>query len=244
MKLLPDYKMHTIDTITASSVDALFPAANLKEYDPAVIFKAGGFLADVTLVIDLLVARSVKNIWLNNANFVNATLQANDTNSWTSPAVSKNVTLAADDVGVIKGYFELSLNSYRYIRILIPVQALTDGENVPSLGNVIVGSDVTLSPVSKWSPDVNHEFYSFVADGGSYFKTQKTKPRHVFSVTMEHITKPDFSALPLNGWQHAIVFTDLGDVADSYLVYPPAGRKSEVLNNLDCSTDFVLEELV
>lgn len=244
MKLLPDYNMHVIDSITASSVNALFPAANLKEYDPAVIFKAAAFSAAVTLVIDLLTAKSVKNVWLNNANFTSATLQANAANSWGSPAVSKNVVLAADDTGIIKGYFELSSSAYRYVRISIPVQTLADGGTVPWLGNVIIGVDVAFSPVSKWTPDVNHDFYNFVADGGSYFKTQKSKPRHVFGVGIEHITKSSLAALPLNRWQHAIIFTDLADVADSYLVYPPAGRKNTVLSNIDCSTEFVLEELV
>lgn len=236
--------MHAIDMIAASSVNPLFPAANLKEYDPAVIFKAADFLTAVTLVIDLLSAQPVKKIWLNNANFTSATIQANSSNVWTTPAVSQAVTLAADDVGIIKGYFALSAESYRYVRVVIPIQTLANGDTVPSLGNIIIGEDVDFSPISKWSPDVSHDYYSFVSDGGSYFKTPKTKPRHVFGVAIEHITKADLTALPLAGWQNAIIFTDLDDVADSYLIYPPAGRKNSVLNRLDCSTDFTVEELV
>ena len=243
MRLLPDYNYRNISSITASSTNALFPASNLKELDPAVIWRASAFSAAVTLVIDLGSAQSVNKIWLNNANFTSCTIQANSSDSWSSPAVSKNVTLKADDVGIIKGYFDLSPNSYRYVRVSIPVQTLTKGA-VPELGNIIIGKDVDFSPVTTWNPDVEYEFYTFTSDSGSYFKTPKTKPRHVFNVTMERIEKSELFSLPLNGWNTAIIFTDLNDVADSYLVYPATQRGIKVLSPIDSSIDIAFEELV
>lgn len=243
MRILPDYNFRTITSITASSVNALFPATNLKELDPAVLWKALSFSEAVTLTIDFGSAVRIDKIWLNNANFKSATIMANSSDSWSSPAFSKSVTLAKDDLGILKGYFSLTSTSYRYIRISIPVQTLENG-SVPCLGNIIIGSDVDFSPVSKWEPDVDYTFYTFTSDGGSYFKTPKTKPRHVFGCGFEHITKAEHKALPITGWNNAIIYTDLDDVSDSFLVYPPAGRSSDVRNPVDCSIELTFEELV
>ena len=244
MRILPDYNFRNIASITASSVNSLFPASNLKELDPAVLWKASAFTEAVTLTIDLGSAVRIDKIWLNNANFKNATIMANSSNSWSSPAVTKSVTLVKDDLGILKGYFALSSTSYRYVRISIPVQTLENNDSVPSLGNIIIGLDVDFSPVAKWEPDVDHEFYTFKSDGGSYFKTEKTKPRHIFGCGFEHITKAEHKALPITGWSNAILYTDLDDVSDSFLVYPPAGRSSDVRNPIDCSIELTFEELV
>lgn len=244
MRILPDYNFRNISGITASSVNTLFPAANLKELDPEVLWKASAFSSTVTLTIDLGSAVKVDKIWLNNANFKTATIMANSSNSWSSPAVSKNVTLAKDDLKILKGFFALSSSSYRYVRVSIPVQTLENNDTVPSLGNIIIGSDVDFSPVAKWEPDIDCIFYTFTSDGGSYFKDQKTKPRHVFGCGFEHITKTEHKNLPLTGWNNAIIYTDLDDVSDSYLIYPPAGRSSGVKNPSDCSIEVTFEELV
>lgn len=243
MRLLLDYNMRTITAITTNSENSLFPAANLKELDPAVIWKATAFNTAVSIAIDFGKAVTVDKIWLNNANFLTATIQANSSNSWSSPAVNKNVVLVSDDIGIVKGYFNLSTSAYRYVRVLIPLQTLESG-NRPTLGNIIIGKDIDFSPVSKFETNISHDYYSFVSDGGSFFKTPKTKARHVFEVAMEHITKSELKAIPLNHWQNAIIFTDMADVSDSYLVYPPASRKNEILSSIDCSIDFKLEELV
>ena len=244
MRILPDYNFRYMASITASSANALFPASNLRELDPAVLWKASAFSSAVTLTIDFGSAVKVDKIWLNNANFKTATIMANSSNSWSSPAVTKSVTLDKDDLGIIKGYFALSSTSYRYVRISIPVQPLENSNIVPFLGNIIIGSDVDFSPVAKWEPDVDHTFYTFTSDGGSYFKTSKTKPRHVFGCGFEHITKAEHKALPITGWNNAIIYTDLDDVSDSYLVYAPAGRSSDVRNPIDCSIEMTFEELV
>lgn len=243
MRLLPDYNYRNISAITASSENVLFPASNLKELDPAVIWRASAFSSAVSITIDLGSAQSIEKIWLNNANFKSCSIQANSSDSWSSPAVSKSVTLKADDVGIFKGFFDLSSSSYRYVRVLIPTQTLIKG-SVPELGNIIIGKDVDFSPITTWNPDVEHEFYTFKSDSGGYFKTPKTKPRHVFNTTIERIEKSELFSLPLNGWNTAIVFTDLNDVADSYLVYPATQRGVKVLNSADSSIDFAFEELV
>ena len=243
MRILPDYNFRYIQTIESNSENPLFPATNLKELDPGVIWKAASFSETAILTIDLGYLKNINRIWLNNANFTSATIMLSTTDSWSSP-VTKSVTLAKGDLGVMKGYFSIQQGSYRYVRISIPVQPLENSNIVPFLGNIIIGSDEDFSPVAKWEPDVDHTFYTFTSDGGSYFKDEKTKPRHVFGCGFEHITKAEHKNLPITGWNNAIIFTDLDDVSDSYLVYPPAGRSSDVRNPIDCSIEMTFEELV
>ncbi len=243
MRILPDYNFRHFASITANSENSLFPATNLTELDPCVIWKAASFSDAAIITIDLGATRQINRIWLNNANFRSATIMADTTDQWSSP-VTESVTLVKDDLGILKGYFSFTQGSYRYIRISIPVQILENNNLVPSLGNIIIGSDVDFSPVAKWEPDVDYNFYTFTSDGGSYFKTPKTKPRHIFGCGFEHISKAEHKNLPITGWNNAIIYTDLDDVSDSYLVYPPAGRSSDVRNPLDCSIEVTFEELV
>ncbi len=243
MRIMPDYNFSLIETITSNSTNPLFPALNLLELDPAVVWRAASFSAAITLVFDFASAQNVNKIWLNNANFTTATIQANATDSWTAPAVTKDVTLAKDDLGICRGYFELSNTDYRYVRLVIPVQTLLSG-TVPELGNVIIGEDLDFSPVAEFNSEIVDEYYTFISDSGRYFKNQRYTPRHVLSLAFANQIKAAIDALPLSGWATAIIFSDLSDVAEAYLVYPPVDRRKIILNPLDCSLSFTLEELV
>ncbi|HAE37314.1 MAG TPA: hypothetical protein DCG57_01605 [Candidatus Riflebacteria bacterium] len=241
MKLLTDQNMRTIDAITASSEAAGFAATNLLQYDPDLIWAAASFAADVTIVIDLAVASSIKQIWLNNANFVSATIQANATNSWGAPSVSTTVTLAADDVGIYKGFFALSETNYRYVRLVIPVQTLLFGDTLPWLGNIIIG-DVETLIVGSWEPLVQENFEAWEPDGGAYSEESTSKQRHIFTASMLGVTKAEIDAAPLKGWQMAVLYTELGSVADSFLVHSPKGKRLRVRSQIDCDLEFVLRE--
>jgi hypothetical protein len=241
MKLLTDQNMRTFSAIVASSAAAGFPVANLQQYDPGLVWKAAAFAGDINIVIDLGAAVAIPQIWLNNANFSSATLQANAADSWGSPSVSQTVTLAKDDIGIYKGYFDLSATNYRYVRVVIPVQALVSG-TVPQLGNIIIGTASDLK-VSSWSAQTARNFSKFQPDGGGNRKNAKGRARHVFSVGVSG-TKAEVDAVILSGWETAIIFTDLADVADSYLVYPPESTSKSIRNPLDAERSFAMEELV
>lgn len=243
MKLITDRNMRTISSIAASSEAAGFAAANLLQHDPALVWKAAAFSGNVTLTADLGAAGQINFIWLNNANFLNATIQANSANTWDSPAVSKAAVMAEDDVGVIKGVFEFSASPLRYVRVVIPVQALTDGSSVPFLGNLILGQAQEMI-VSTWRPQVVEEFNDFLSDGGSYHEASKGKARHIFSVGILNEPKSVIDSLPIKGWEVAIIDTEFGSVADSYLVYRPKGKQPVVRSPIDCDIEFVLRELV
>jgi hypothetical protein len=241
MKLLTDQNMRTFAGIVVSSAAAGFPVTNLQQYDPGLIWKAAAFSADISIVIDLGAAVAIPQIWLNNANFTSATLQANAADSWGSPSVSTNVTLAKDDIGIYKGFFDLSATNYRYVRIVIPVQTLVSG-TVPQFGNIIIGTASDLR-VASWAAQTARNYSKFQPDGGGYRKNAKGRARHVFSVGVSG-TKAEVDAIVLSGWEAAIIFTDLADVADSYLVYPPESTGISIKNPLDAERSFALEELV
>jgi hypothetical protein len=243
MKLLTDQNMRVIDSIITAYDAVGFPASNLLQYDPDLIWKASSFAWPIYITIDLAVAGAIDYIWLNNANFLSATLQANSADEWSSPPVNKPVTLAEDDVGIIKGFFDLTTQAYRFVRIIIPVQSLSDGGSVPWLGNIVLGTSEYLL-VSSWTPTVQEEYESFLSDGGNYSEWTPGKPRHIFSATMQGVTKAEMDAAPLKGWSAAVLFTDLASVADSYVVYSPKGKRPRVRSQIDCDLEFVLRELV
>lgn len=240
---MPDYNFSEIVSITTNSTNPLFPALNLTELDPAAVWRAASFSVAITLIFDLASSQNVNKIWLNNANFTSATIQANSTDSWAAPAVTKDVTLAKDDLGICRGYYALSETDYRYVRLVIPVQTLLRG-TVPELGNVIIGEDIDLSPVAEFNSEIAEEYYTFLSDSGRYFKKRKHTPRHVLSLAFANQTKTVIDALPLTGWNNAIIFSDLSDVAEAYLVYSPVERRKITRSPLDCSLSFTLEELV
>lgn len=242
MKLITDKNMRAVSVITASSVAEGFPAANLLQYDPDLIWKANAFAASIRITLDLGSASDIDHIWLNNANFLSAVIEANSANSWASPAVSVPVTLASDDIGVIKGFFDLSAVPYRYVSIVIPVQTLVS-ETVPQLGNIIIGSSVYLY-ASTWEPTKQEEVNIWQPDGGGYIEESKGKARHIFSTSMLGITKAELDAAPLKGWEIAVVYTELGSVADSYLVYRPKGWRPRVFSQINCEVEYVMRELV
>lgn len=242
MKLITDKNMRTIASITASSSDAYFPASNLLILDPGMMWKAASFSAAVRLTIDLGAPAEISQIWINNANFVNCTIQANSSNSWTSPAVTKDVTLSSDDINIFKGFFDLSPENYRYVSILIPVQTLLDSETVPALGNVIIGKSLPLK-VAAWDFQIEAPVSIFRPDSGGYRREKKGRERHVFTMTLQD-SKPAMDARPLKNWDLGIIFTDLADVADSYLVYKPISRKGSTRNINDQSRSETLEEYI
>ncbi|MFA5597003.1 MAG: hypothetical protein WDA26_05475, partial [Pusillimonas sp.] len=79
---MPDYNFSEIVSITTNSTNPLFPALNLTELDPAAVWRAASFSVAITLIFDLASSQNVNKIWLNNANFTSATIQANSTDSW------------------------------------------------------------------------------------------------------------------------------------------------------------------
>lgn len=242
MKLLTDTNMSVIASITASSSAAGFPATNLLQYDPNLVWQADAFSAAISLVLDFNVPVDLDHIWLNNANFLEATIQANASNAWTSPAVSKSVTLDADDVKVYKGFFELSSTKYRYARIVIPVQSLLFGDTLPCLGNVIVGKAVDVR-FDTWNPDITEEAERFKSDGGSFSLNRRGTPQHVFSVTITGTKEEvDTTQALMKDWDIGVIYTELRGVGDSYLIYGPTNIKGRNRSPIDCDREATYEE--
>jgi hypothetical protein len=241
MKLLTSRNQSIINAISASSEITGLEAANLLKTDPGIIWKAETFsAAGASIVLALGTASPVDFIWLNNGNFSLATIQANNTDSWASPAVSKNVELKEDDLCVNKGFFALSEIDYEYVRIFIPYQDLLDDEALPWLGNIILGK-AEEAVFSGWNPSIIESKNTFISDGGNYHESKKGHDRHRFDVSLGD-TKEDLDSAPLKKWEYAVVFTDLEDPADSYLVWPPSNIKKQIKHIRAAKMSFVFME--
>lgn len=233
----------TLPTITASTSNAQYPVSNIAQIDPGRVWQPTTFTAPAPawIVVDYGSAKSLTDLFLNNCNFTSATIQGNDTDSWTTPAFSQAVTLAKDDCQVRKGYFTLTAFNYRYLRILITFQTLDNSATYPFIGNLITGTATTLK-VSEWAPQKIKRYSVFQSDGGSYSKTPKGKARHTFgcavSSTLATVESINWDYL------HAVVYEDLGNVAGSWLVYHPNEIGKSIKNTNDASLRLTFEERV
>jgi hypothetical protein len=235
--------MSVIDTINASSEFELFPVENLLDYDPNKLWIASSFAAQITILIDFGSAKPINAVWLNNANFLSATIEANSSDSWASPPVSVSATMAEDGAGVVKGFFDVAAADYRYVRIVIPVQSLLDGGAYPWLGNIIIGEPESII-IGDWGSDIEEETDEFKSTGGNYDQNIYGVARHIFTASMVHADKSEIDAAPLKGWSYAVWASDLGSVADSWLVCAPTAKSLKIRNVKDCDLSFKLRQRV
>lgn len=233
MKILKGF--NTFSSITGNAATG-YPLTSLSKLDTNEIWK--GTSSTETITIDFGSAKPVSGIFLNNTNFTSALITASN-NSNFSDGVMLNLTLSRDDLGIIKGFGSVASTNFRYLRIVC--SNLISGATVCQMGNLIVGEAENIK-VSSWSIDIVDKIKSFESDGGSY-RTKKTgQSRHTFSVGFTDI-KAVIDNLPLD-FDAGVIFTDLSDVADAYLVGRPTQRRKQINNPLDCSLNLNLEELI
>ena len=233
MKILKDF--NTFSSITGNAATG-YPLTNLSKLDSNEIWK--GTSSNETIIIDFGSAKPVSGIFLNNANFTSAVITVSN-NSDFSSGVTLNLTLAKDDLGIIKGFGVIAETNYRYLKVVC--SALVSGFTVCQLGNLIVGKTENIK-VASWSPEIIDKIKSFESDGGSY-RTKKTgQSRHVFGASFSY-TKAYIDSLPLD-FDSAVIYTDLSDVADSYIIGRPTQRRKNVNNPADCSLSLNFEELI
>ena len=232
MKIL--IKFNSFSSITGNAASG-YHLTNLATLDSNEIWK--GTSNTETITIDFGSAKPVSGIFFNNANFTSAVVTASN-NSDFSSGVQLNLTLKKDDLGIIKGFGTIAETNYRYLRIVF--SSVVSG-SVCQLGNLIVGKSENIK-VASWSPEVVDKIKDFESDGGSYRTKKRGQSRHVFSVGFTNI-KSVIDGLPLD-FDEAVIFTDLDNVADSYIIGRPEQRRGTVNNILDCSLNLVLKELI
>lgn len=233
MKILKDF--NTFSSITGNAATG-YPLTNLATLDTNEIWK--GTSSSETITIDFGSTKPVSGIFLNNTNFTSAVITASNNSSF-SGGVTLNLTLSKDDLGIIKGFGSVASTNYRYLRVVC--SSLISGSTVCQMGNLIVGKAENIK-VASWSPSIVDKIIDFESDGGSYRTKRKGQSRHNFNASLSY-TKAYIDSLPLN-FDKAVIFTDLDNVADCYLIGTPRQRSGNVNNPLDCSLSLVFNELI
>lgn len=239
MKIL--YSFVVSSTLTSSGVVSGFPESNINDLDPNKRAKLSGYTGDVWIVLDFLTAQSLDSCFLNRCNFPQCKIQGNASNSWSSPSFDLTCNLVKDGAQNRKGWFNVTGFNYRYMRILISGgQTLDNSETTPAIGNLILGTAVTMPIVAQISPRLVQRFNRFESDEGTLVKSKKGLARHSISISIGDKYSPirDF----FKGWSIAVFFADLGSVADSWLVWPPDDWVPSVKNIHDSQLSTVLEE--
>ncbi|MBF0411054.1 MAG: hypothetical protein HQM10_27190, partial [Candidatus Riflebacteria bacterium] len=228
MKILTSFD--TLTTLTASSAASGYAASNVVNLDPGKRWKGSIFASDTDewLKVDFGAAKSLTALFLNNCNFATCKIQGNASDSWADPSYDEDVTLALDDISNRKGWFDLTAFNYRWLRILIPWQVLDSLGTYPMVGNLIFGTSQSII-VGGWDVQLIKASTVFVSDGGSFSKTPRGIPRHVFIAAMEG-TLAEIEALSL-AWTMAVIYEDLGTVARSWLVYAPDAPRKKIYSS-------------
>jgi len=219
LKILDTFE--SLATLTASGSDADFPLANINDIGSLIRWHAASYAADQWVKNDFGTAIALTAIFLNQCNFPQCYIEGHATDDWAAPSFSQLVTLSQDRCSNRKAWATLTGFNYRWLRILIPSgQALDNSESVPAIGNVLCGTSAELPPGTFAYPK-NQEFYTFKADGGPEKRTTKGIPWHTITLSLK-ADKTEIEAVN-SVWPAdcAVVFFDVGNVAQAFLVDPP-----------------------
>lgn len=239
MKLLATFQ--ALSTLTASGSDANFPVSNVVDLEPMKRWHADAYTGDVWVKNDFGSAKSLTAVFLNQCNFPACKVQGNDTDVWTSPSFELTCSLVVDDAGNRKGWFDLSAFNYRYLRVLIASgQTLDNSETVPAIGNIIAGTAETMPLVADLTARLVQRSIRFESDGGAVDKEKYGRARHLITINIGD------SLANVRGmskrWDIGVVFADLANAGEAWLVFPPDDWNRPIRSVLDAGLQFVMEE--
>lgn len=237
MKLLSSFL--TMTNLSSSGAAAGFPVSNIADTEPMKRWVAGAYAGYVW--VKAQIASAIGSVFLNRCNFPHAHVQWNATDSWGSPTVDQGVDLVQDDAGNRKAWVDLPANGAGYIRILIPgSQSLDNLETVPAIGNLIVGTAATFPTVSDFNPRLLRRFDRFESRAGAVTKTPLGRARHIIQFGIGD-SLANVRAMPKT-WDLGVIFADLGNAGESWLVFPPEDWDRPIRSVLDAQLRFALEE--
>jgi len=237
MKILSTFAAFTPESSGAATG---FPAAHAIDLDPMQRWIADAYAGAVN-VSSSTEGTGVTAVFLNRCNFASAKIQFCATTAFSEITYELEIALVKDGAGNRKGWFDLAAAKSGYFRILIAAsQTLDDEETVPAIGNLIVGIGVALPTVSAYNPRLIQRTRRFESDAGGLVKTRVGRSRHIIQLDIGDEYSA-ISAVPKD-WDDAVVFADLNNVADAWLVFPPDDWNRPFRSFLDCSMSFYLEE--
>ena len=237
MKLLSSFL--TMTNLSSSGAASGFPVSNIADAEPMKRWQASAYAGDVW--VKAQISSAIGSLFLNRCNFSHAHVQWNATDSWTSPTIDQGVDLALDDAGNRKAWVDLPANDAGFVRILIPgSQALDNSESVPAIGNLIVGTAATLPTIGDFNPRLIQRVNRFESDAGALAKTPIGRARHVIQIGVGD-SLANVRAMPKT-WPLGVIYADLGNAGESWLVFPPEDWDRPIRNVLDAQLRFSLEE--
>ena len=133
---------YSLSTLTATNENSAFPVINSQDIRLSRLFKTTD--TDTTVVIDLGENLTATSFFLVNHNLTSSatiTLEANDTDVWTSPAHTESISYSADMI-----YKLFASKTYRYWRLVISDATNPDG--LIKFGGAFLGTYITVDQFS------------------------------------------------------------------------------------------------
>ncbi len=239
MKLLTDFL--EIASLTATSEASGFPVLNCLLADRDILFKAGTFTAPLRVTASFGQTVELNCLWLDNVNFSAFSLKLSNSADGSSPLFEGSFTTGEDDCKARKAFVSFPAVSCSHLILTVAQQELTEDE-VPFIGLIKTGLAFEIS-ASEWESEVVTPKGDFLTASGKYREERLGKSRHVFRMTAENRTKEELDSIYAFTWDKGIIWMDLGNPADSWLVSPGQPKKT-VRSPLDCDFECVLKEIL
>ena len=137
-------KIYTTDemasaTLTASTENSQFPATNVQNYQPTLVWSTTGVQASETLTIDLGTATTIDTFIVSSHDFdgteTSVKIQGNATDSWGSPTIDETMTVIVGQP-FSKTFTATSLRYWRFI--FTKVTSAT----IRSVGRLWLGNEI------------------------------------------------------------------------------------------------------
>jgi hypothetical protein len=143
------YDIIDFSVSSATSENTSFPSSNLALPESFLRSWRSTDTTEQIIVLSLGASYNLDCIYLDNCNFTSATIEVNDSDSWTSPNDSQSVTISQDpDTGRYRIWHEPTSTGDTHVRIVIPSQTPVDGESYFKIGRIII-------PETVFMPEVN-----------------------------------------------------------------------------------------
>ena len=230
----------SLGTLTSSGDASGHGRANIADLDPAMVWKADAYAGEVWLKMDLGSAKALTAVFLNRANFPQARIQGHASDSWGTPSFNLLVDLVRDEAENRKVYTQLTAFNYQWLRILIPGSQALDSGLVPELGNLIIGTDAATPLCPRLDVTLVSRIDRFEPSGAGMRKRFRGEPWHLIDAEFSD-SLANIQALP-KIWNHAVLWADLGDVSQSWLVTRPDRWSRPLKNVLDAQLRQTFEE--
>lgn len=234
-------------TITATTSDANFPVANLKDILPVKCWKSRA-VTETIVKYDFGGLVSYNGMFLNRFNFAEFYVETSpDDSAWTE---SIHVTGAAKDEihdeNFLHYYIEIIATNYKYARVRIPAQTPLFEPTYFKIGNMLVGTFETIwNPKPGFSVTEIPRLAILEFPYSGHMSVQKLgKTRRAFAGNLDKFNKTEYDKIVKTYYPFILYLEFDADPTSIYLVRVNEGYAKDYFQKNVVNMPFRFDEII